>query len=62
MYVVSIGALVAIMWDRRIHWYEAMILIMLLCIYLILLFCGKGIWRCCGKIAPFNSKSAAKCK
>ncbi|XP_071861669.1 sodium/potassium/calcium exchanger 4 isoform X2 [Bombus fervidus] len=60
MYVVSIGALVAIMWDRRIHWYEAMILLMLFCIYLILLFCGKGIWQCCGKIVPFNSKAAPK--
>ena len=62
MYVISVGTLVAIMWDQRIEWYEAMILLILFCIYLILLFCGKGIRLCCGTILPSNSESTTECK
>lgn len=60
MYVISVGTLVAIMWDQRIEWYEAMILLILFCIYLILLFCGKGIRLCCGTILPSNSESTTE--
>ncbi|CAD1478169.1 unnamed protein product, partial [Heterotrigona itama] len=60
MYVISVGTLVAIMWDQRIEWYEAMILLILFCIYLILLFCGKGIRLCCGKILPSNPESTTE--
>ncbi|XP_043506815.1 sodium/potassium/calcium exchanger 4-like [Frieseomelitta varia] len=60
MYVISVGTLVAIMWDQRIKWYEAMILLILFCIYLILLFCGKGIRLCCGTIFPSNSESTTE--
>ncbi|CAK9807069.1 Sodium/potassium/calcium exchanger 5 [Anthophora quadrimaculata] len=54
MYVISVGTLVIIMWDRQIRWYEASILLVFLCFYLILLFCGKGIMLCCGKIGRCN--------
>ncbi|KOC68023.1 Sodium/potassium/calcium exchanger 5 [Habropoda laboriosa] len=60
MYVISVGTLVIIMWDRQIRWYEATILLVLLCIYLILLFCGEGIRLCCGKIVRCNSTSTIK--
>ncbi|OAD52169.1 Sodium/potassium/calcium exchanger 4 [Eufriesea mexicana] len=57
MYVISVGTLVIIMWDDRIQWYEAMVLLILFCSYLILLFCGKIKKLCCGKIICSDSDS-----
>ncbi|XP_043803457.1 sodium/potassium/calcium exchanger 4-like isoform X2 [Apis laboriosa] len=59
MYVISVGTLVIIMWDAKIQWYEAMILLILFCFYLILLFCGKLIRLYCDKIS-FNSNFMSK--
>ncbi|XP_031369643.1 sodium/potassium/calcium exchanger 4-like isoform X1 [Apis dorsata] len=59
MYVISVGTLVIIMWDAKIQWYEAMILLILFCFYLILLFCGKLIRLYCDKIS-FNSNFMTK--
>lgn len=61
MYVISVGTLVIIMWDAKIQWYEAMILLILFCFYLILLFCGKLIRLYCDKIS-FNSNFMTKRK
>ncbi|CAL7946760.1 unnamed protein product [Xylocopa violacea] len=60
MYVISVVTLVIIMWDLRIRWYEATILLLLLCSYLMLLLCGKGIALGCRKIVRFNSDNAIK--
>ncbi|XP_076245998.1 sodium/potassium/calcium exchanger 4 [Calliopsis andreniformis] len=55
MYVISVGTLVIVTWDRIIVWYEATILLVLLVIYLFLLFSSRRIALCCGKIACFSS-------
>lgn len=63
MFVISVGALVIIMWDGLIVWYEATVLLALFVIYVILLFCGKKFMLCCGKTPKILSSycTAVKC-
>ena len=63
MYVISVGVLVIIMWDGLIIWYEAAILLVLFVIYVVLLFCGKKLILCCGKMPKIfsSSRTAVEC-
>ncbi|XP_015435279.1 PREDICTED: sodium/potassium/calcium exchanger 4-like [Dufourea novaeangliae] len=47
VYIISVGALVIVIWDGRIVWYEAVMLLVILLVYLILLFCGPRMVRSC---------------
>ncbi|XP_076279104.1 sodium/potassium/calcium exchanger 4 [Lasioglossum baleicum] len=47
VYIISVGALVIVIWDGIIVWYEAVILLVVLLVYLILLFSGKFLVRSC---------------
>nr|XP_031839107.1 sodium/potassium/calcium exchanger 4-like isoform X2 [Nomia melanderi] len=47
VFIISVGTLVIIIWDGRIVWYEAVILLAELLIYLIVLFCAKRVVRSC---------------
>ncbi|XP_078049499.1 sodium/potassium/calcium exchanger 4 [Augochlora pura] len=47
MFIISVAALVIVIWDGIIVWYEAAILLVLLLVYLVLLFTGKYLARSC---------------
>ncbi|KAG7201482.1 hypothetical protein KM043_004241 [Ampulex compressa] len=55
IYIISVGTLVAVMWDGLITWYESTILMVLFAGYLMLLFCSKMLARWCRKILHFWS-------
>ncbi|KAL1116888.1 hypothetical protein AAG570_005357, partial [Ranatra chinensis] len=44
IYMVVVGVLTAVLWDGRIEWYEALVLLLLYVLYCVVLFCQKRIY------------------
>ncbi|XP_034946895.1 sodium/potassium/calcium exchanger 4-like isoform X2 [Chelonus insularis] len=59
IYVISVSALVIVMWDGRITWYEAMILMILFTAYFTFLFLNNVVIRCSKKIKEFLFTSSS---
>ncbi|KAG8038243.1 hypothetical protein G9C98_006570 [Cotesia typhae] len=59
IYIISVSVLVIVMWDARVTWYEAMILMILFTAYFVLLFLNKFVIKFSKNVKKFFSKNSS---
>ncbi|KAH0535836.1 sodium/potassium/calcium exchanger 4-like [Cotesia glomerata] len=59
IYIISVSVLVIVMWDARVTWYEAMILMILFTAYFALLFLNKFVIKFSKNVKEYFSKNSS---
>lgn len=57
-YLISIAALIAITEDRKVYWYEGLVLVCMYLIYVIIMYFNQALERCFEKLTGFSKENA----